>query len=318
MLDAYDFATYVNTAYINAFGPQTQYPYGGRPGSQSPDSLRATLGSGTNWQSAIFRNAPVTDGSLGFSGGDDKGSYALNGNLLQQAGVIRGSEFRRGGLRLNLDRTVSARFRVTPNVALTRSVNNMVRTSTINGYNAIGVVRGAVTYQPFQFRDTTQADPRAESPAVLAQYGSNPLRYTDEVHENDQITRGIGGVRGVLTLGRGFSFDQNFGSNYERRTYGAYFPSTVNEGRLAKGIAVANGSEFGNLLSESLVRYEHQLSGSQRLDALAGFTWQNDKATWQSQEVQSFPDDILGGNVLQNGTQPQIPNFAHAAKLGLL
>ena len=39
----------------------------------------------------------------------------------------------------------------------------MVRSSTINGWNAIGIVRGAVTYVPFQFRDTTQADPRAES-----------------------------------------------------------------------------------------------------------------------------------------------------------
>ncbi|AHG87897.1 TonB-dependent outer membrane protein, SusC/RagA [Gemmatirosa kalamazoonensis] len=307
VLNAFDFATYVNTAFINAFGPQTQYPYGGRPGSQTPDSIRNTLGNGTNWQDAIFRNAPVTDGTLGFSGGDDKGSYALSGNLLQQAGVIRGSEFKRGGLRLNLDRSVSDRFRVTPNVALTRSVNNMVRSSTINGWNAIGIVRGAVTYVPFQFRDTTQADPRAESPTVLSQYGSNPLRYTDEVHENDQITRGIGGVRGVLKLGHGFSFDENLGANYERRTYGAYFPSTVNEGRLAKGDAISNGSEFGNLLTESLVRYEHEISGRQRIDALGGFTWQNDKSTWQSQEVQGFPNDILGGNVLQNGTQPQLP-----------
>jgi TonB-linked SusC/RagA family outer membrane protein len=306
VLDAYTFATYVNQAYINAFGAQTQYPYGGRPGSQTPDSIRKLVGSGTNWQDAIFRSAPITDGTLGFSGGDDKGSYAVTGNLLQQQGIINGSSFRRGGLRLNLDRNVSERFRLSTNLAVTRSVNDMVRSSTINAWNAIGIVRGAVTYVPFQFRDTTQLDPRAESATILSTYGSNPLRYTDEVNENDRITRGIGGVRGVLTLGRGFSLDQNIGSNYEHRSYGAYFPSTVNEGRNTKGDALASGSEYGNILTESLLRYAHDVPGG-NLDAVAGFTWQNDKSSWNSQEVQGFPDNILGGNVLQNGTAPQSP-----------
>src|SRR5437879_2207600 len=52
VLNAYDFATYVNTAYIHAYGPTTQYPYGGRPGSVTPDSIRTVLGAGANWQDA--------------------------------------------------------------------------------------------------------------------------------------------------------------------------------------------------------------------------------------------------------------------------
>jgi TonB-linked SusC/RagA family outer membrane protein len=307
VLNAYDFATYVNTAFINAFGAQTQYPYGGRPGSITPDSIRRVYGAGTNWQDQIFRNAPVTDGTLGFSGGDENGSYAVSGNLLQQQGVVRGSEFRRGGLRVNLDRNVTPRFRLSTNMAATRSINDMVRTSTINGYNAIGIIREAVTYVPFTFRDTTKADPRYEDPNTLSVYGSNPLRYTDEVHESDVLTRALGGLRGVVTLGRGFSFDQNFGSNYERRSYGSYFPRTVNEGRTANGEAFSSGSEYGNLLSESLLRYNHDVGASQHLEAVGGFTFQTDKSTWNSQEVQGFPNDILGGNVLQNGTTPLAP-----------
>ena len=307
VLDAFGYASYVNTAFINSFGPQTQYPYGGRPGSMTPDSIRKVMGAGTNWQSEIFRTAPITDGTLGFSGGDDNGGYNVSGNLLQQQGVISGSQFRRGGLRVNLDRTVTPRFRLSSSMAVTRSLNDMVRSSTINGYNATGIVREAVTYVPMLFRDTASADPRAEDATTLSTYGSNPLRYTDEVHENDQVTRGIGGLRGVVTLGRGFSFDQNLGTNYERRTYGAYYPHTVNEGRTANGKAVATGSEFGNLLSESLVRYEAALGRTQRLEAVGGFTFQRDRSTWDQQEVQGFANDILGGNVLQNGTVPQTP-----------
>ncbi len=307
VLDAYQFANYVNTAFINAFGPNTEYPYGRRAGSMTPDSIRSLVGSGTDWQKEIFHSAPVTDGTLGFSGGDDRGSYNVSGNLLQQSGVIRGSQFKRGGVRINLDRDVTKSFRLSTNFAATRSVNDMVRTSTLNGYNAIGIVRGAVTYVPFTFRDTTRSDARAEDAGTLATYGANPLRYTDEVNENDQITRGIGGVRGVIQLGHGFAFDQNFGANYERRTYGAYYPRTVNEGRNSQGEAIASGSEFGNLLSESLLRFNGEISRTQHVEALGGFTFQNDKSTWNSQEVQGFPNDILGGNVLQNGTVPQAP-----------
>ncbi len=307
VLNAYEFAEYVNRAYVNAYGAETEFPYGGRPGSLTPDSIRRTMGAGTNWQDQIFRSAPLTDGTLGFSGGDDQGSYSVSGNLLQQQGVIRGSQFRRGGLRVNLDRTVTERFRLSTNVAATRSVNNMVRSSTINGYRSVGIVRQALTYVPMAFRDTAQSDPRAESSDTWATYGANPLRYTDEVSEADQVTRGIGGLRGVVALGRGFSFDQNLGANYERRTYDLYFPRTVNEGRTVNGNAVASGSEFGNLVSESLVRFEGALGRGQRLDAVAGFTHQRDRYTGSQQEVQGFPNDLLGGNVLQNGTVPLAP-----------
>jgi TonB-linked SusC/RagA family outer membrane protein len=311
VLDAPSYATYVNTAFINAFGPQTQFPYGGRPGSITPDSIRKLMGGGVNWQDAIFRNAPVRDATLGFTGGDEKGGYAISTNLLQQNGVITGSQFRRGGLRINFDRNVSDPIRISSNLAVTRSLNDMVRSSTINGYNAIGIVRQAVTYVPMTRVDSTRltTDPRAEDASTFSQFGANPLRYTDEVNESDQVTRGIGGLRGVAQLGRGFSLDLSMATNYERRTYGVYFPRTVNEGRNASGDAVSSGSEFQNILSENLLRWGHELEGGlkQRVDAMGGFTFQKDRSTWNSQEVQGFPDDILRGNVLQNGTNPQKP-----------
>ncbi|HEY0778563.1 MAG TPA: SusC/RagA family TonB-linked outer membrane protein, partial [Gemmatirosa sp.] len=288
-------------------GAATQYPYGGRPGSMTPDSIQKALGAGTDWQSLIYRNAPITDANLSAQGGDDRGSYTVSGNLLDQQGVVNGSSFRRGGARFNLDRNVTDRFRLSSNFTLTRSINDMVRSSTINGYNAIGIIRDAVTYTPIWNADSAKYGSRVEDPTTLANFGSSPLRYTDEVSENDQVTRGLGGIRGTLTLGKGFSFDENIGANYEARNYGAYFPSTVNEGRTASGDALQSGSLFNNILSESWLRYAGNVSSSQHLDAIAGFTYQNDRSNWNSQEVQGFPNDILGGNVLQNGTVPLTP-----------
>src|SRR5438445_736404 len=117
----------------------------------------------------------------------------------------------------------------------------------------------------------------------------------------------LGGLRGVASLGGGLSLDFSVGANYERRTYSVYFPRSVNEGFSAGGDAVQAGSEFGSLLSENLVRYVRDFGSGHRIDAVGGFTYQTDKSTWNAQEVQGFPDDLLGGQVLQNGTNPQKP-----------
>jgi TonB-linked SusC/RagA family outer membrane protein len=308
VLNAPDFARYVNQAYANE-NDAANAPYGGanRPRTLTPDSLRALVGEGSDWQDLIFRNAAVQDGQISFGGGDQRGSYLVSGNLLQQQGVIAGSMFRRGGVRVNLDRGVGERLRVQSNLTATRTLNNMVRSATINGYQSPGVVRQALRYTPFQLRDTTSTDPRAEDPSAPATLGSNPLRYTDEVKENDQATRAIAGLRGIYSLPAGFSLDVNFGANYEARPYSVYFPRSVAEGRSSSGAAFRTNSEFSNLINENLLRFNKTLGSAHVFDALGGFTYQYDFSTWQSQEALTFADDILGATVLQNAQNPGRP-----------
>src|SRR5205814_56380 len=86
VLNAYDFATYVNTAFINAYGPGTQYPYGGRPGSLTPDSIRKVMGAGTDWQAPIFRHSLLRHVRLGFSARDAPGSYPTRATGATRAG----------------------------------------------------------------------------------------------------------------------------------------------------------------------------------------------------------------------------------------
>ncbi|HYD52938.1 MAG TPA: SusC/RagA family TonB-linked outer membrane protein, partial [Gemmatimonadaceae bacterium] len=307
VLNAYEFASYVNQAFINAFGPQTEYPYGGRVGSKTPEQIRQEMGAGTNWQKQIFQTAPLRELQLNFGGGDDNGSYVISSSLLDQSGVIKGSQFRRGGARINLDRSMSEWLRVSSNLSITRSLNDMVRSSTINGWRAVGIVRQALMYVPFQWRDTTQADPRAEDATTWSNYGANPLRYTDEVSEQDQQTNGVGGIRAVAQLGRGFALDFNMGAYYNRRTYATYYPRTVNEGRAANGLAVQAGDEYSNIVSDNLLRWNREIGSQHRFDAVGGFSFTSDRSTWSGQEVHNFPDDILGSNVLGNGTSPQKP-----------
>lgn len=61
------------------------------------------LGEGTNWQEALFRNAPMMKHQLSVSGGNELTTYYLSGEYLDQEGIALGSGFDRYSIRLNLD-----------------------------------------------------------------------------------------------------------------------------------------------------------------------------------------------------------------------
>src|SRR5204862_5937610 len=115
MLNAHDYATYVNQANWHATpdslrirGDSSALPYGGRTGSIRPDSIARLYGAGIDWQRAIFRTAATRDLQLSFSGGDGGGSYAGSGDYSDQDGAIHGAGLRRGDVRANLERTLNA------------------------------------------------------------------------------------------------------------------------------------------------------------------------------------------------------------------
>lgn len=61
------------------------------------------LGTGTDWQGALFRSAPMQNHDLTISGGDARTQYLLSLSYFDQDGIALGSNFKRYSVRLNLD-----------------------------------------------------------------------------------------------------------------------------------------------------------------------------------------------------------------------
>lgn len=314
VMNAYQYAQYVNTAYLHGNnGDSTTMPYGGRPGSQTPAQIQATYGNGTNWQNEIYRTAPITDLHLSFNGGDDKGSYNVSGNWLDQNGVIIGSDFRRYGVRVNLDKEVTPYLKISTSNEVTRSNNDMVITASQTSQNEAGVVRSAVTYPPFfPIADTALAriDPNYTDPTYLSQYGANPLNYLHSVPENEQFTHAVSNVKATFDLTHGFAADISGGGQYQGRDYSLYTPRTVQEGGTTNGMAVVSNSDYTEIQSENLLRYNHTF-GVNKIDALAGYTYEWDKNNWVTNTVEDFPNDLLGANALQEGLVDLAPQSNH-------
>lgn len=72
------------------------------------------IGNGTNWMNAVLRDAPQQHHSLNFSGGSEKSTYMVSGNIFTQEGVVGGdkSRFQRYTLRLNSDHQIKKWIKV--------------------------------------------------------------------------------------------------------------------------------------------------------------------------------------------------------------
>ena len=319
LLNAEEFMQYQNLAYQNAGLAPQSFPW--LPDSLgTPNGGKATIsevlalrpGVEADWQDIIYQKAPVQDYQLAFSGGNDKGSYSIMLNYLDQEGVITGSRFSRGGLRTNLDYKVNDWVSVSGNLAVTRSRNSLVRTSTNTTQTAGGIVRSVLNYSPVQpvTRDSTgklilvadgTGDVRQEDPTFFQLYGANPLRYTDEVTEQHNFTRVIGGINTSFQLARSLAFDVRLAANYIDRKNNSYYPRTVSEGFGLNGLAVVSSNEFVNLINENLLRFNHTFAGIHRLEAVAGFTYETNQDYWINNEARDFPDDELGFYSLGRG-----------------
>lgn len=315
LLDAATFIEYQNKSYENAGQPAAAWPY-------SPDTLsnpeKATVSevlalgdrAYVDWQDQVYQTATINDYQLGFSGGNEKGNYSILANYLDQSGVIKGSQFTRGGLRTNVNYNVNDRVNVSGNLSVTRSRNNLVRSSTNTTQAAGGIVRSVLKYPPIRplFRDTTGVvrlredaeDFRLEDPAIFQQFGANPLRYTDEVTEEQNFTRLIAGVNVSVEIFDWLSADVRLAANYLDRKNNTYYPRTVSEGFGLNGLAVVSSNEFSNLINENLLRFNKSF-GKNRIEGIAGFTNETNKDYWINNEARDFPDDELTYYSLQRG-----------------
>ncbi|HRH50401.1 MAG TPA: TonB-dependent receptor [Panacibacter sp.] len=74
-------------------------------GGTTPDEFLdpSLLGKGTDWQDELFNNAPLMKHQLSMSGGNEKTTYYMSGEYLDQKGIAVGSGFKRYGFRTNLE-----------------------------------------------------------------------------------------------------------------------------------------------------------------------------------------------------------------------
>lgn len=257
--NARDYAMLANEAAMNE---------GNAPPFNDPDQF----GEGTDWQSEIFRTAPIQNLNISASGGTASTSYNISGSFSSQDGIIRENYLDRYSLRLNNEYYINDDFQIGHNLA-------MVFESYQNAPNVVGnAYRADPTIPPFtEDGDFSPTDARASvgNPVAQLEYESN--------NENSR-NRLMGNVFLNYYFLEYFQFRSNFGldaNRVEGRSFSpVYFVSPIQASEQTS-LNVFNNFTT-NVLWENTLQYQQQYQ-DHRFDLLMGYT------------IEEFNTENIGG-----------------------
>jgi len=141
----------------------------------------------TDWQSVMFRSAPVTNLNASVQGGSDRVQYYVSGSQFKQEGVVFGSGYDRQAARVNVDVNASTRLRFKTSLSLSRESHQRVE----NDDTIDGVVTNAIAGTPTV--PVRNADGTFTSPADGLAY-SNPLAIATYSQAESRGFRAFGNV----------------------------------------------------------------------------------------------------------------------------
>jgi TonB-dependent starch-binding outer membrane protein SusC len=286
LLNARQFAEFVNEAYVN----------GGSEAPFTPDEV-AALGSGTDWQDQIFRDSPVASAQISFAGGDADTKYYLSGDVLQNEGVVIGSDFNRKSFRLNLDQQFSSRFRIGNNLTFSRT-DARVMPNGGAGSDASSIVLNALRAPPTIPVRTETGEYFIGVNPITGRAFNNPVAAALEITNEERQNRLIGSGFAEYDLLSGLTLRSTLGIDFFDSLQDFYSPVTTVPGSLTSGQGRRGQAQTTVWLNENTLTYNRSFSDVHSLNLVGGLTFQRSRGDWVAAEGREFATDVLRQNNL--------------------
>ncbi|GAB4010703.1 TonB-dependent receptor [Spirosoma migulaei] len=301
LLNAQQFADFVNEARVNG-GAQPYFN-----GSSADQPLPSSLGEGTDWQSQIFRAAPIQSHQLAASGGSDKSRYAISFGYYNQQGIVLNSNFKRYTLRANLDNNLTSRLKAGLTMQGAFTTGNNAKTD-VDGNGGGGVTSSALSYAP-NFQVYNADGSYYKNTGALNGYGvDNPLAVANEITNVGTTIRILANSYLDYTIIDGLTFRTSFGADLQTTKTNSYATRLSLAGSsLGGGASITNVQSIG-WLNENTLNYTRQLTPKHSLNALLGYTIQGLAIENVGATANTFTNDFALYNNLGAGSSLVAPS----------
>jgi TonB-dependent starch-binding outer membrane protein SusC len=290
--------------YINAYNTDAGFPLD--PRYLIPEKI----GKGTDWQEAIFRQAPMQSYQLNFLGGGANSQYSVSGGYYLQEGIILNSDFERYNLRTNLDQQVGQRLKVGSSISLSHINSRGVLTGALSP--GTGVLLPGAAASALLFPPTLPVLDSSEPGGYTFQDDrgrniGNPVAdalETDNISKNSRV---IGNVYGILTIAEGLHLKASAGVDAFSVKENRFVPNFLKRTESNNGDAVVATVDGVTWLSEFTLNYDRTFADRHALNALVGTTFQGFQAERLFAFALDFPDNRTGYHNLGSALNPQPP-----------
>lgn len=304
VLNAREFAAYINESRNNAWvnsGPNrlATDPNSARLGNvmyllpeafQNPESL----GEGTNWQKEIFRTAIMSNYQLNFSGGNDRTKYFVSAGYLDQEGVIINSDLKRYSFRVNVESQMNRKVKVGANLTPSYTFSN--QSLAEGNWQGGGIIQSAITAAPHltpydEFGNYTKVTGQGIGLSEV----DNPVKIAREYFHQQGTLRLLGTAFAEYSILENLRFKTLVGGDIRNFREDIFSNSLINPNNInptKPAVGTNATSQTRNWLAEFTLSYAKSF-GKHNLDAVVGYTAQNELLDVNRMTGTNFPNDNI-------------------------
>lgn len=241
----------------------------------------------TDWQKLMYDTAISQDYQLSVNGGTKAIQYNITGGYTNQEGVILNTGLERYSFRTNF------KMQLTKGLTLQTNLNysqvEQKQTSHSQATTTNQMIYRVLTTSPIQLPgDVIYDDVDLDYVAV-----DNP--YVMATENKDLLKQQFYVINAALNyeFGNGFSIKGAGNVNLVNGSRYVYFPIGTNTGNQTNGSAFRGENKRQNIVLETTVNYNRTLHDIHRINAVAGYTFEERKAEALSIHVGDFAGNDL-------------------------
>ena len=317
-----NFARIENERLGHANAQISQYRYLDQPtafypdGNASPEQLGALYGQGTDWIDAVLQPGSTDNVNLSFSGGTEKTTYHISGNLYDEKGVIVNSDYLRASLRMNVASQINKRVKVTATMSTSRfEADRYSQTGRISGGgpDRLGTIAAAFRANPIAPADV---DPLLDNNLMklvpgqgnVSNFIYSPVRELADQHNSDEMNFMMSTLKLEIDLTDDLKMTFNGGANFQNQDRQNFMPFTTHVGAWYSGIATQTLFKKRDYLFENYLNYNKDLGASHKISATAGYSMQHAIQQNVALNGSGFDFDIQGIYGWGNQANPSPPS----------
>jgi len=265
----------------------------------------------TNWEQQAFQSAPQQEYDLNFSGGNDRTTYYISGQALDQTGMLKGNALQRYSGRVNLESKIFSNFKVGMNLNFTHTYNQ--RVANDDNFNTPLQI---VALSPI----TPVIDPRSglisgTPPGSSGDYPLyyNPLVSVDNEYFHTNVYRTIGNLFGDWEIVKHFTFHSDLGVDETSQNEDQYANSLTARNTGTPNGFGSNSSVFQvHFTTNNYFTYKNVFNQKNSLDVTMGTSFENNHVTSNNVQGEQFPSDayrtIKSAGLITAGSSAQTAN----------
>lgn len=265
--------------------------------SDIPEAFRnpAQYGEGTDWYDEVLRTAPQNNIDLSIRGGSETTRYSASLGRLQQKGTIRYTDYERYSLNFNLESDISSKLKLGLSITPTGSIQNR------NGFET--GIRDVLTRTLWLSPLVPVTDAAGNRTGFITSPGAigagNPLNTLEFAGTEAKYIRGMGTAFAEYEIVEGLKAKYSFNYDYSNNSSFAFSPSFVigetgnpNPNPSIPSSTTAQNST-SNWLSELTLSYDKSFGTSHRVNAVLGYTAQQERYDGYSFNATNYPDNLI-------------------------